>query len=659
MVDGQKTNRNGDSLLVSLQSPYKNVIEVTGFDVAVKGETKDTYYRKDFRWSTDGILYGDWKELTSENLQSLLLDSDKEFWPQYRFTQVGDGELEFVSISLEITAMDGTINSIPLCGVNDNSVCCGQQNLVFDCCNDGFNPYAVGNSSAIYTQLCQVVSNMFGFCVQYFKTKADQRSKDVILHEYSLENVIAQGNVKILVPDNALPTREINFNPLMMDYPTIFEVQIVKSDFRSAFGADAKPEVHDYLYFETYMNKMYEVNAVSETDDYLYTGAYWRVSLVQYQQRSAVGFDTEELDVATHTLLFDTDKFNIEVEKQEKDARKPDQYNTIGKTSNDYVRRILNKKLVIESKPVYHNWTVIAKNYYALGSVGNLPKTMEYETCCGTLERRNEDTVLQYRYDKGWGSGDERQLTVWFRPNYSAALGNNVAIEEMFEDSGRLGVVLASEARFSPGDYVRLSHTNYDATQRVRLVDYENRTLILDTAYIDNILNVGGVSAKLRPMATNRFFGNGGFSLVQTAWSFIVEIGGDIYAFDTVCEKATMLKDVWYAAVVAVKPDDGKIAFWLYELGDGTMQNRGMDSKLKQVFYECRDAVGGLDVADGNWELYACDMDLTNIRIWNSICEEDLHNLILSQYVVRDSHLCELVDNAQPELMLDRVTNPR
>lgn len=659
MVDGQKTNRNGDSLLVSLQSPYKNVIEVTGFEALVRGETKDTYYRKDFRWSTDGILYGDWKELTSENLQSLLLDSGKDFWPQYRFTQVGDGELEFQSISLEVTAVDGTVNTIPLCGVGDNSVCCGQQNLVFSCCDEGFNPYAVGNSSAIYTQLCQVVSNMFGFCVQYFKTRADQRSKDVILHEYSLENVIAQGSIKILVPDNALPTREINFNPLMMDYPTIFEVQIVKSDFRSAFGADAKPEVHDYLYFETYMNKMYEVNAVSETDDYLYTGAYWRVSLVQYQQRSAVGFDTEELDAATHTLLFDSDKFNIEVEKQEKDARKPDQYNTIGKSSNDYVRRILNKRLVIETKPVYHNWTVIAKNYYALGSVlGNIPP-VESETCCGTLSRKPEDTVLQYRYDKGWGSGDERQITAWFRPNYKAALMNNLRVSELFSSGGRLALKLDTVNGVSVGGYVSLTHTRYKKVHLVAEVDSSENTVVLSTPYIDNIKDVGGVPTKLQPMATNRFMGNGSFALAQTVRNLIVEIGGDSYVFEPADSCATMLGGNWYAVVVAVKPDDGKVAVWLYGLGDGTMKNRGMDSKLEQVFYGCEDADGSLAVADGNWELYACDMDLTNIRIWNSICEEDLHNLILSQYVVRDSHLCELVDNAQPELMLDRVTNPR
>lgn len=647
MVDGQKTNANGDALLISVQTPYRNVIEVTGYEVSVKGETKDTYYRKEFRWGTDGVLYGDWKELTDENLQSLLLDSGKEFWPQYKFTQVGDGGLEFSSIGLEITAVDGTVNTVPLCGVDDNSVCCGQQSLVFECCNDGFNPYAIGNAASVYSQLCQVVSNMFGFCVQYFKTSADQRSRDVVLHEYSLENVMAQGIVKILVPDNALPTREINFNPLMMDYPTMFEVHIVKTDFRSAFGEKSRPEVHDYLYFETYMNKMYEVNAVSETDDYMYTGAYWRVSLVQYQQRSAVKFDTEELDVATHTLLFDNGKFNVEAEKQEKDVRKPDQYNTVGKGGNDYVRRVLDKRLVIGSEPVYNNWTLVSKNHYALGSI---PRG---------------EMAVQYRYEGGWGGTDERMITCWIRPQYDAPLKNLMRVERLFDAGGFLAASIdtspdSSLGYLHPGCYVRLTHTNYKDVQRVRSVDADSKVVVFSTAYKDGESGTGGIPSKMQPLANNRFLSCGdAFSLVQTPQFAVVEINGSFVAFDVTKECGVFKKGIWYGIVVAVKPSDNAVALWVYELGDGAMKNRGMDTKLECSYYKMQQCVNDLTVGDGFWTLWSCDMDLTNIRVWNSLCEEELHGLILSQYVVKDSHLCELVDNAQPELMLDKVSNPR
>ena len=46
------------------------------------------------------------------------------------------------------------------------------------------------------------------------------------------------------------------------------------------------------------------------------------------------------------------------------------------------------------------------------------------------------------------------------------------------------------------------------------------------------------------------------------------------------------------------------------------------------------------------------DLDLTNFRLWDKICEQELHDLILSQYVVDDSHNTLIVDNAQQELLL-------
>ena len=54
----------------------------------------------------------------------------------------------------------------------------------------------------------------------------------------------------------------------------------------------------------------------------------------------------------------------------------------------------------------------------------------------------------------------------------------------------------------------------------------------------------------------------------------------------------------------------------------------------------------------GECGLISCNLDLTNFRLWDKICEQELHDLILSQYVVDDSHNTLIVDNAQQELLL-------
>ena len=347
-VTGSSTNANGDQLLVSLKTPYENVVEVLGFTDSITGETTACYYNKDFRWGIDGVQYSDWVTLSDSNLEALVLNPANKFWIQYRYTQVGDCTLTFNSIALEIVYDGGVICKIPQIDCGGVDGCSGALNLAFDCCGDTWNPYDISRAGQMYTQLSAMASNLFGFCVDYYKTKADQRSRDVILKEYSLFDVIKEGEVKIMIPDNELPTRDINFNPLMMDFPVQFEIHIVKSAFEAVFGIGSKPQMRDYLYFKQFMNRMYEVDAIAEADDFMYTGSYWRVSLVTYQQRTNVGFEDTALgdaaEVSTKALVSNVeDKFRVERENEFKDVRKPNEYNTIGSQSNDYVRRSLNK----------------------------------------------------------------------------------------------------------------------------------------------------------------------------------------------------------------------------------------------------------------------------------------------------------------------------
>lgn len=639
MVEGQKTNENNDQLLISVKEPYKNLIEITGFTYSVKGEGESTYYQKDFRWSTDGVLYNDWQPLDNEHLQRLLIDPDKDFWPQYRFTHIGEGELEFISIALETVTDAGAISNIVMCGINDNGKCCGQQNLVFDCCGSGFNPYAVGNSASVYTQLSQVISNMFGFCVRYFKTSSDQRSRDVILHEYSLLNVMQEGNIKIIVPDNNLPTREISFSAYMMDYPVSFEVHIVKNAFRSVFGQDAKPEVGDYLYFEQYMNKMYEITSTSETDDFLYTGAYWRINLGIYQKRAAVKFDTPELETEVDTLIFNEDKFNIETLEQERDARKPEQYNTIGKLENDYIRRVLDKKLHISTENIYNSWTIISKSQYNLKS----------------LEKGSKAVV--YRYNGGWANSDERMFTMWIRPKWEKAMSAKIAVDTLMDVDKKLAIRLSKETNsIHKGDLIRLTGTDYPKMVRVTRVDGD--IVYTSLNFINDCMNNPAVV----PLTTNEFFNSeGGFSLSHTHDTLCVSLNGNDLMFTINSQSGIppFVPDKWYGLVIMLKPSEEKCGVWVYTCTDGDGNIMNMDSELNRVHYSLKDNCGDITCNDGYWWLESCDMDITNIRIWNRLCEEHLHNLILSQYIVKDSHLCELIDNAQPELLVDRVTNPR
>ena len=656
-VTGSSTDANGDQLLVSLKTPYENVVEITGFTDSITGESTSCYYNKDFRWGIDGVTYSDWVQLTDANLQALVLNPANKFWIQYRYTQVGDCTLTFNSIALEIVTDGGIICKIPQIDCGGVDGCSGALNLAFDCCSGGWNPYDISRAGQMYTQLSAMASNLFGFCVDYYKTKADQRSRDVILKEYSLFDVIKEGEIKIMIPDNELPTRDINFNPLMMDFPVQFEIHIVKSAFEAVFGIGSKPQMRDYLYFKQFMNRMYEVDAIAEADDFMYTGSYWRVSLVTYQQRTNVGYEntTEGLaaEVSTEALVSNVeDKFRVERENEFKDVRKPNEYNTIGSQTNDYVRRTLNKKMTISEENVYNQWTIISKYHYALGTLAN------------------KALGVKYRYKSGWTATDNRAFTFWFRPQYKKPIGKNVLITNISNNNGlpmvtTTGLPLGIDA-IKVGDWIVIrGTTSYNGIQRVYSIDAATNTINLDTPYIDsNITN----TAKLNKEISNTVIQYDtdvipALSLVEftytTNW-FIIKLNDTYYKYDLSKSSVTLLKGEWYAAVINLNQIAKQLSLFLYNTPELTGAiNPDRTADLTNIYTNTKTVSAISIIDDYAWKLLGCESDLTNIRIWSQPIEEDLQELVLSQYVVKDSHLALLLDNASPELMLPTVTNPR
>jgi hypothetical protein len=658
-VIGSSTDASGDQLLVSIKAPYENITEVLGFTDSITGETTSCYYNKDFRWGIDGVTYSDWSLLTDANLEGLVLNPANKFWIQYRYTQVGDCTLTFNSIALEIVTDGGVICKIPQIDCGGVDGCSGALNLAFDCCGDTWNPYDISRAGQMYTQLSAMASNLFGFCVDYYKTKADQRSRDVILKEYSLFDVIKEGEIKIMIPDNELPTRDINFNPLMMDFPVQFEIHIVKSAFEAVFGIGSKPQMRDYLYFKQFMNRMYEVDAIAEADDFMYTGSYWRVSLVTYQQRTNVGFEDTVLgdaaEASTEALVSNVEeKFRVERENEFKDVRKPDEYNTIGSQANDYVRRSLNKKMTITEENVYNQWTIISKYHYALGTLAD------------------KSIGVKYRYKSGWSDTDDRAFTFWFRPKYKKPIGKNVLITQISNNAGNPmittpGLPLGADV-ITTGDWIIIKGTtSYNGIQLVKSVDQATKTITLDIPYIDSTITN---TAKLNKEVSNTFIQYDDYerrtpvtSFVQftytTNW-FIIKLNDVYYKYDLSKSSVSFLKGEWYAAVINLNQVARQLSLFLYntpELAGAINPDR--TASLKNIYINSQ-TVSPLTIPnDYAWKLLGCQSDLTNIRIWSQPIEEELQELILCQYVVKDSHLALLLDNASPELMLPTVTNPR
>lgn len=610
---------------------YNNIKQILGFKANISGETNNVYYDKEFRYSSDGILWSDYKQLTNDNLSNINV-YDGKIYLQYRFTQVGNGNLSINSISLDVDYNSEVDSVIPECFWNnsvDNS-----SKIVFNTGSSSvFNPYALGQGVQMYNQLSALVSSMFGFCVLYFKTEANARTRDVVLKEYSIEKVIAKDNVKILIPDNQLPTRELQFNSMMLDMPVQFEVHVVKSDFQKVFGKDAHPDPHDYLYLSNYVNKMYMVDSVSDPDDFGYAASYWRVSLVPYQEFSSVQFEDNSLLEETESLIFSAEgKFGDEVQDEFDDIRKDSQLNDVGDfgEGQDLLRECLEPNLRINSENIYNKWTVVSKQHYALS----------------TIEKGRR--VVKYRYNDSFSDTDERMLTFWFRPkNIDKSVSENILLTEISENEKGIKIrVQKWNNLFQVGNYVKLTRTgSANGYRKIVEANRDGRYIVVEGKYDmrARIMNC----AKLVAYGVNTpIYMGEAFSVEQNYNSISLNIGDKHYDFTF--DNFDKFENKWYAVVIGL--NKGIANIWLYD-SVGSDKKEKIKSELKLISCSSKE-IGKFEIFGSECGLMSCDLDFTNFRLWDKICEQELHDLILSQYVVDDSHNTLIVDNAQQELLL-------
>ena len=401
-------------------------------DITFINETDDMTFVKDsgkFKYSYDNVLYTDWKDLSE--LKDKTFNSKKAYlYIQFRFdlenttdpyvnpnTLVSDERPNF-DLGLTDESDEEISETCKIPDLYTESEC--EASLVY-CDSDEnsnlFNPYAVGSMSSIYTELSNVVANTFGYTVRYFKTEPNKNTKDYIIHEYSLHNVINAGELKVLVPDNNFPTNDFEVNTLMINYPQTFEVHITKDKFKQVFGEDAIPLEHDYMWFElAQFNRVFEVNSVRNPDLFITESSYWRVLLTPYQKRAAVEYPDTELGQSlldeTNELIINKEKKEIEVkevmkdfkERRDKEQLTDPEYNF--RTRGDAVRPGRASGIKTVDTQVYHRSVPVIKSYYDFSSAMTIDGADE-----------SDKPVITYFYNSPLDlENKEYTLFFWVKP---------------------------------------------------------------------------------------------------------------------------------------------------------------------------------------------------------------------------------------------------
>jgi hypothetical protein len=372
VVDETPTNET-----LILQTPSQ--VDLTNVTFYIKSDQYN-YFSYEFRWSQNDVIekggeHSVWHPLNKGTLVGDLLsinfDNTMPLWLEIRAT-VEDiqplHELIFLSITYTIEYEDGTVVECPQTCVDcEPFELDGCANIIVECdAANLYNPYGLQKPAHLYKSLSNLANNVYGHNVTYYRVEPNVRSRDVILKEYSLYDVIEKASIKVMVPNNEFPTEQANFDIFGMGFED-FEIHITGEEFRKHFGENKIPRSRDYLYFP-FNNKMYEVSMTSLADEFNRELTYFKVMLKKYENRTSTNKEGFKEDL-TDLVKGVEEIFGEEIKEEQEKVTKPLQYQSTHHKAQDGVRKFVHKDLALNDINLKNRWTVVTRNYYDMSTV--------------------------------------------------------------------------------------------------------------------------------------------------------------------------------------------------------------------------------------------------------------------------------------------------
>lgn len=557
----------------------------------------------EYRWSQNDLTNGgemsEFRPLNDGSnpgdLFALNFNSTLPLWLDIRATvdrmASSTVSLSILSITYELETESGTIEACPqFCGeCEDPWAFVGCEGIIVECESNLFNPYELKRPINLYKQITDVSTSIWGHEVRYFRVEPDQRSRDVILMEYSLYNVVEEGVVKVMVPDNEFPSEEFNYDIFGMSFEN-FEIHITQTEFNKAFGQGPSPRSRDYLFFP-FNNRMYEVLSVAYADEFNGVMTYWRVQLKKYEDRtSSIHTDTTVEQAVDDLVVGVEEVFGEEIKEEYEKVTKPQQYKTVFHVVQDGIRSAIHKKLKIADIDLRNRWTVVSRNYYDLTTAGDKVAQLD-----GSYSFEFDEAVI-YNLNSSLTIDNNLAYTGWFKPvlNTTFTSTHQILLDGLSGDKGIM---------------IETSRTQFRVTLNDQVYTYDFGTI---------------------NDPENPFF----------------------EATDT----------TWFSMVININNQYNEMSVNIYRLNDDVNEGlpQNAPNRLDLRFNETTTIPVGLSwETNKQYTLRGGYMHMTNVRIFTKTIEAEQQANVLQQYVVRDSHLNILTDNAIPSIMLRKYSQGR
>jgi len=659
--------------LFSTKEPLPGAYSITQFidDVDLNGNDPN-YLIKKFRYSTDRGNWSLW--YTTADITALTFNNSDLFVElKYEYNDTTHNPLANPIVVNEIKFKVVTADSAP--NLFTPSITCSDEvcPALISTGTMSFNPYAADQAVNIFKQLSFNTNKLFGHEVIYFKTEPDRDSADYVFKEWTLFKTISRKCIKVLVPGNKFPDNKPTYAEFGVDFEMPFEIHLDHQYFQTIFGATAHPRKKDFLYFPL-TNRMYEIQGT-----YLYRGimqepVYWKIQLVKFQPNIDMMMKAEDRTFLDNIITSTDELFADQMIEETKDAVMPQQFKTIS-TRFDETRKALHPDLKIKQLALTYNYSPLIQYYYESKSVPSEPikvipatqnftnKSVKYE------DPATKFTLIAYEESNLFSLWAGYRLTTYdlsagapikIRGPYNSGdplLGRYIKIERYADSNFFTPSQLAFQE--DAGGHINILTRDYGVVYNElgKLADdksnltffalFKINSLTGSINFIDacdNIQNKGlKLSASVVPInnSTNKNV------------TVRLEINSTLTQFNQV----TLEIDKWYAIFVPISSQFKQTALTIYGFAQDPANSNNFND-ITQIHNSAKILTGAnsfdFNIND-NFRLISSSIDIANIRVFNTMVQEEDHDFVISQLFIRDESILRIIDNCRPRLNIPYI----
>jgi hypothetical protein len=505
-----------------------------------------------------------------------------------------------------------------------------------------FNPNLALSAVQTFNIFNTVANKMFGIEASWFRAVPQQRSKDVILQEYTLSCVEETPLcVKVVIPDGNLPESNYNFDLFGLEYNVPTEVQIDKRYWEEVAGFGTAPQKKDIVYLAM-PNKLYQVESSYLKRGFMEQETTWVVNLIKFQPESSRKEGDDLLETIDKYTVSEKGLFGDRIDADIEKIIDPKQMSPLSSTSQDPYKEIDASLVIIQYNLDIHG-IVVAESIYDLNTSGTY-NAITYQNSSDIIDASTDRSITAWVNSRS-GNGKEYDIV--------PINGNSITFDSTFIYPANCKIKIRGTTEFEVDDTFVI-YRSKQLNLYAKVIDASAGNGIywcqIDQAVIDHLNTIQfewWTKRNYKMKLKNSITLLDGINATDTG--FRVTINADQYIKINYGSQEHIAilndkidEDSWYGFVVNIGNTWGQynVHVWKPDPVDDV-------DKLQSVFYETLPFTAEATQV----ESYTVDKSyayITNIRLFNSTIEEEKQIQELLSYFTQNADKALILDNADP-----------